>query len=227
MVAATKATMKHLNKHGDTLNYAELQCLFDKCCDLINDRPLGVHHHNGEQPGYAPITPNTLLKGARSQLPTLDLSDTSSYNKVYSNKLRQMDNLFTAWWKGFESQVFDSLATYPKWREAKRNLMIGDICVLRYDTNFGRPQFRLCEVSNVEEDEKGDVRTVEVIMRPRDTREKPLPYIVKENKPHTVSVQRLALIYSERFETIDGEELQWPCLPVPTNQNQKPGRKEC
>ena len=211
MVAAVKASVKHLHQAGNTLNYAELQCLYDRCCDRINDRPLGIHHHNGEMPGYAPITPNMLLKGSRSQLPTVDMTDLSSPNKVYSARLRHMDNLLLAWWKGFEANVFDSLATYPKWREQKDNLIPGDICLLRYDSKFGKPDFRLCEVSAVEKDEKGDVRTVEVIMRPRDSREKPLPYLVKDNKPHRVSVQRLALIYSARYEN---ESTQWPRLQV-------------
>ena len=62
------------------------------------------------------------------------------------------------------------------------------------------------------------MRTVDVIMRPRDTRERPLPYTIKENKPHTVSVQRLALLYSARYETEMGEAIQWPRLPVPNSK---------
>ena len=131
MVGALKATIKHLHQHGTTLNFAEMQALYDKCCDHINDRPLGIHHHNGEQPDYSPITPNMLLKGSRSQLPTLDLADVSSLNKAYANKLLHIDNLFTAWWKGYEAQVFDSLTVYPKWRQQKRNLISGDICLTR------------------------------------------------------------------------------------------------
>ena len=175
-------------------------------------------------PSYSPITPNSLLKGAKSQLPTVDISDISTHNKKYTKTLRHMNNLFDAWWRGFEAQVFDSLATYPKWRQPKRNLMPGDICVLRYDQNLGKPRFRLCEVSTVQKDEKGDIRTVAVLMRPRDSREKPLPYIIKENEPHVVPVQRLSLIYSKKYEDEAGESLSWPCLPIPS-QNTNRGEK--
>ena len=64
-----------------------------------------------------------------------------------------------------------------------------------------KPQFRLCQVVKTFPDEKGDVRTVDIVMRPRDIRERPMPYIIKKNKPLTVSVQRLALLYSSRYET--------------------------
>ena len=88
--------------------------------------------------------------------------------------------------------------------------------MLRYDHKLSKPEYRLCEVTDIEMDDKGDVRTVKVIMRPRDAREKKLPYVVKQNKPHIVPIQRLALIYSKRFETDEsGESLTWPCLPVP------------
>ena len=218
MVQALKASVKHIHPHGQTLNYAELQCLYDQCADVINDRPLGVHHHNGEDPDYAPVTPNSLLKGSHSQLPTLDMSDASSYSKAYANKLRHIDNIFTSWWKGFESQVFDSLTPYPKWRQHKENLVPDDVCLLRYDAKLGKPQFRLCQVVRSYPDEKGDVRTVDIVMRPRDTRERPLPYVIKENKPSTVSVQRLALLYSSRYENESGEADKWPKLPVPNSK---------
>ena len=140
MVQSLKQTVKHSHNHGDMLTFVEMQALYDKCCDAINDRPLGVHHHNGEAPGYSPITPNLLLKGARSQLPTVDLTGLSTNHSKYTKILTHMDTLFMAWWRGFEAQVFDSLAPYPKWRKPKRNLMPEDICVLRYDHKLSKPE---------------------------------------------------------------------------------------
>ena len=221
MVQALKASVKHIHPHGKTLNFAKLQCLYDRCADVINDRPLGVHHLNGETPDYTPITPNSLLKGSHSQLPTVDMSDLSTSSKAYTNKLRHIENIFSSWWRGFESQVFDSLTPYPKWRQPKENFAIDDICLLRHDVKLSKPHFRLCQVVNVYPDARGDVRTVDVVMRPRDTRERPLPYIVKENKPSTVSIQRLALLYSLRYENESehaGEAIKWPRLPVPNSK---------
>ena len=149
-------------------------------------------------------------------MPTLDLTGMSTNHSKYTKILAHMDSLFLAWWRDFEAHVFDSLVPYPKWRKSKRNLSPGDICVLRYDHKLSKPEFRLCEVTDVEEDENGDVRTVEVVMRPRDAREKKLPYIVKPNKPHRVPIQRLAVLYSQRFEADEsGESPVWPYLPVP------------
>ena len=146
---------------------------------------------------------------------TVDIADSDTYTKAYINKLRHLDNIFLSWWKGYEAQVFDSLTPYPKWRQKKENLAIGDICLLRYDVKLGKPMFRLCRITQVFPDEKGDVRTVEIELRPRDTRERPLPYIPKDNKPMVMSVQRLALLYSTRYETENGENIAWPRLPTP------------
>ena len=215
-VGALKSTLRHLHDPNTSLNFAEMQCLLDRCCDTINNRPLGVSHHNGEDPGFSPVTPNLLLKGARSQLPTVDMSQLASSNSRYTAKLRHMDNVFMKWWHEYEAQVFSSLAVYPKWSKAKANLSPGDICLLRFDSKVSKPDFRLCTVLNDHEDEHKLVRTVEVLLRPRDQRERALPYVIKDLVPHTVSIQRLVLLYSAKLEAeLVAAGDKWPLLPIP------------
>ena len=81
------------------MNFLELQCLFDQCMDVINNRPLGVCHQNNEELDYFPVTPNSLMKGSHSQLPTVDMADSSTYTKAYINKLHDIDNIYLSWWK--------------------------------------------------------------------------------------------------------------------------------
>ena len=87
-----------------------------------------------------------------------------------------------------------SLFPYNKWKEEKENLEPGDVCLLKYEKKIGKGDYRLCKVETVEKDLKGLVRTVEVLMRPRDSREKSLPYKSKQMVMMKVPVQRLVLI---------------------------------
>ena len=57
-----------------------------------------------------------------------------------------------------------------------------------------RADYRLCKVLSVEKDKKGLVRTAVVGMRPKDSREKSLPYTSKKLSELDVSVQRLVMV---------------------------------
>ena len=50
-----KSTLKHLFSGGD-LNFYEFLTLLHRAANIINDRPLGEHHHNGEEGELVPIT---------------------------------------------------------------------------------------------------------------------------------------------------------------------------
>ena len=59
---------------------------------------------------------------------------------------------------------------------------------------MGKADYRICKVVEVEKDAKDLVRTVVVAIRPRDSREKSLPYKSKRMKTMKLAVQRLVLI---------------------------------
>ena len=85
-----------------------------------------------------------------------------------------------------QSSVFS--ASYNNWKKEDPNLKIGDVCLARYEHKLGKADFRICKV------EKDLVRTVMVDMRPRDSREKSLPYKSKKMRTMKLAVQRLVLI---------------------------------
>ena len=74
------------------------------------------------------------------------------------------------------------------------NLTPGDIVLVGWEAKMGKGQYRLARVKEVEKDEKGLVRTATVEMRPRDSREKSLPYRSKVLYTMRVAIQRLVLI---------------------------------
>ena len=61
-----------------------------------------------------------------------------------------------------------------------RNFAVGDICFLITDTEVGSPGYRLCRIQQVSPDSNGQVRTVKVRLRPRDSRDLFLPHKSKD-----------------------------------------------
>ena len=194
-VAALKKTLRHM-LNGQELNFAELQCLLNMAASVINDRPLAVSHHNGEEPSYAPITPNLLLKGSRSATSLNSRHLYTDTDTKFAVRMAMVDKVYNAWWSRWFATVFDHLLPYPRWNKANVNLDVGDICLLKFNNKMDAGDYRLCRVSKVYPDAQGLVRTVDIQYRVRDPREKSLPYKSKSLLTTKVPVQRLVLLYS-------------------------------
>ena len=195
-VKALKHTMDLLMSSGaSSLNFNEFRCLLTRAADLINDRPLGVRHHRpGVEGELLPITPNLLILGrssaAKPEVPLpLDESDDQ-----YTRRAAFITELEEVWWSMWFAQVFDSLFPIPKWKVRMENLAAGDIVMVGWEAKLGKGQYRLARVKSVVTDLKGLVRTATVELRPRDSREKSLPYRSKDLMEMTVAIQRLVLI---------------------------------
>ena len=178
-VKAVKRTLKHMNYQKD-LAFHELQSLLYRVMDVINNRPLGVLPSHGAEPGYSPITPNTLLKASRTDFKELTMDRYAPDNHNHAQRQRHMDFVFAEWWQLWMKDVLTGLFPYKKWKAEQYNLREGDICYLMFDSKLGAPTYRLCKVTQVFPDSQNLVRTVEVALRPRDSREKSLPYVHKD-----------------------------------------------
>ena len=196
--------MTHFFTSGaGSLNFSEFQALLARCACIINDRPLGVRHHNKAVDEVLPITPNLLLLGRTSSGP-LDTEKFDEGNDRYTCRAKFVDEILSLWWDMWYAQVFDSLFPLPKWKEQMPNLKAGDICMLKYDRKVGKGDYRLCRVDEVHPDEKGLVRTVTVAFRPISNKDKSLPYISKALSKMKVGLSRLILICP--VENIDNNE---------------------
>ena len=125
-------------------------------------------------------------------------------------------------------QVFPSLVPYNKLRTEFCNPQVGDIVLVHYQSQVSKGDYRLTRISAVHHDPHGIVRTVTVMMRTRDKREK-----VTANPPHlkpkphielSLGTQRLAVILpmEEQVQPADQsgptEEQSLPAqLPVSTD----------
>ena len=189
-----KSSMDHMFTSGaSSLNFNEFSSLLAKCACVINERPLGVRHHNSAVNELVPLTPNLLLLGRAGSSPP-DVARLDDGDNRFKMRKNFIDEIFTLWWDMWFRQAFDSLFPLPKWKERMPNLSPGDVCLLKYERKVGKGDFRLCKVVEVHPDEKGLVRTVTVAFRPTSSKEKSLPYTSKELKEMKVGLNRLVLI---------------------------------
>ena len=150
-----------------------------------------------------------MLLGSRSHAANVDPGQSEGDTVVLTKRLRYLEQVFDDWWQLWYEQCFQSLVVRQKWKQSQRNLSVGDLCNLKYEKKYGKPEFRLCVIEEVETDRHGLVRTVKVSLKARNSKEKPLPYNVKMNTMR-VAVQRLVVVipveemeHVEVFEKVD------------------------
>ena len=93
------------------------------------------------------------------------------------------------------SLVFPLLVPCRKWQDVKKNLSVGDICLMNFP-NMKHDCYKLCRVLEVVFDGKGHVRTARVQYRRSDQRDKPEEYQEGRQFQEWVPVQRLCLLFS-------------------------------
>ena len=82
---------------------------------------------------------------------------------------------------------------------------MGDLCLLKEEGKVGVGEYRICKVIQADADTDGIVRTVTVEMRPRDKREKVLPFKPKDPVKFRTAINRLSLLQPvEKMEFIGG-----------------------
>ena len=194
MVKMLKKSLKHLQDTYE-LTLSEYEDLLFRAACVINSRPLGVRHHGGAEPDVHVITPNLMLMGSRGDNGPTDVTSYEEDNSIHTRRLRFVERMYLEWWKLWYVDVFPHLIPVAKWRTKYPNLSKGDIVLVFYPKKLGPGEYRYGRVSATKPDEKGIVRTVEVSMRPRDSREPVLPYKSKKLIQVELPVQRLVLLH--------------------------------
>lgn len=127
MIKSTKRSILHMI--GDNiLTFSELQLAFYEITNVINSRPIGVVP-NSDPDCPTPITPNDLLLGrASNEVPSGPFDTKPSITK----RFRFVQELVDDWWKKWHDLVLPSLVPSYKWTTTRRNVQVGDICLIRY-----------------------------------------------------------------------------------------------
>ena len=178
---------------AENLTIAEFRTVIVTVSSHINDRPLALKRSGSVTDGeLLPITPNSLLLGrnSRQQPSLIDAEDES----VLTKRTKFVEEVEQTWWRLWFSQCWENMFPRGKWKTPQDNLKEGDIVMKGYEANLGKRRYVLCRVLRVFPDEGGRVRTVEVGFRPKNSREKSLPYNPKDLVKERISVQRLVLL---------------------------------
>ena len=86
--------------------------------------------------------------------------------KAVRDRFLLVQAITNQFWKVWMSTYFPTLVIRQKWHVDRRNVRVGDVCLLK-DSNAYRGEWRLCEVASVSPDDRGKVRNVRVMVKPR------------------------------------------------------------
>lgn len=193
-VKMVKKTMEHLLKPG-RLSYHELQTVLTRVADICNQRPLGIQHQSGAEPGHVVLTPNSLMKQMRTDhfnLPPEQLEE--NFSDRLTKRFKFQEEVIQQWWDQWFSSVFASLIPVRKWRSVERNVRPGDVALLKFPHKVAAADYRLCRVDEVVHDpEDGLVRTVAVLVPPKKARMISYPDKSITMTRMEVPIQRLAV----------------------------------
>ena len=214
-VKVLKSTLNVTINSQEKLNFSELESVLMSAANVMNERPLTVRVF--DEHTFHPITVNQILLGrTRTTVSSQDYQAAGSPME----RLQYREEVETAWWSQFNSQVLHTLVPFTKWKKQFPNREVGDIVLVHYP-GLKKADYRLAKVSKVMPDDKGNVRTMEVLMRPRDKRtDGSRRYIHKDLEPMTVPVQRTALLMPSS-EALQQSQFGLPCQhPIMTSDKE-------
>ena len=141
--------------------FEDMEVLLARCGWIINSRPLAVRSYT--EVDWALVSPTDVLLGraarANPQPPQLASQEDISC-------LTHMETVARAFYTATIKETLQEMVPRRKWRWQQRNVQIGDVCFIAYESKFSRPWFRHCRVVKVHPDLQCTVRTVTVCFRP-------------------------------------------------------------
>ena len=187
---------------GVVLSYSELVTLLAQISHSINCRPLSLARTSGDsqqEDEFIPITPNHLLLGrSGDDAPALQFDDSCSTTV----RMAYVSQVHDAWWRLWVKQVLPTLIPIRKWKKIRRNISVGDLCLMHYSGNL-KDDYRLVKVVETYPDKKKLVRTVKIAYRKRDRREDASDYRKKPLVEEKVAVQRLSVLLSAEEQLLE------------------------
>lgn len=146
-----------LQENGTQLDDESFRTLMKEVQNIVNSRPLSVN--NMMSPGAPePLTPNHLLTMKVKVLmppPGVFLRE-----DIYSNKRwRRVQHLANEFWARWQREFLHTLQMRQKWAKPQRNLMVGDIVVVK-DDHLPRNEWKLAQVQQTLPSDDGFVRKV-------------------------------------------------------------------
>jgi hypothetical protein len=143
-------------EHGGRLDEESFRTLICEVEAVINSRPLTSVSNDPSD--LHPLTPSHLLTTKSAVI--LPPPGNFQKNDVYLHRRwRRVQYLVNLFWTRWKKEYLLTLQERNKWQQPKRNLMTGDVVILR-EENAPRNMWPLGLVVDTEPDSRGFVRTV-------------------------------------------------------------------
>lgn len=145
-----------------SLTHEILTTFLAEASAIVNSRPLVPVSTDPEDP--LPLSPSLILTHKPDN--TVDCLPTDSKDLLRS-QWRRVQHLADTFWKRWRTQYLQTLQNYRKWKQKKRNLVIGDVILLK-DNSVTRNSWPLGRVVRVFPSADGQVRKEEICVVYRD-----------------------------------------------------------
>ena len=204
MIKTTKKQLS-LSLGVQSFTKGELDTLMSNVTFIVNSRP--IMKRAGEDPlSGGPITPLHLIGGRCTlNVPTVDLDESPRLTK----RLQFIENTTNEFWQKWFQQVFHDLVPSYRWKTTYRNVMEGDIVLLK-DSNLLKREYRLARVKEAVPGDDGKVRRVKLEYKNLKSTGKDVKDAVKDlQKPFTEvvrSVQNVVVIVPADWKEEDIEK---------------------
>ena len=197
MIWSARHTLAQVLTKGELMDYHNFSAVLATVSSILNSHPLSIR--TTPDGDYLAISPKDLLLGRGGRTAknldkevavVMGMEDNDNLAQLQETQARVVDE----WRQKWLAQAFCDMVPRAKWKTTQRNVEIGDITLLRYDSKYGLDSWRLVRVTRIKTKEDGLVRTVEVKMRPCHVADAGKPYRVKQPMSIEVGVQRLAVL---------------------------------
>lgn len=146
-----------LIEFGNQLNDEALATVMAEAAAICNSRPITVDTLN-DPASLLPLNPNNLLT-LKSKL-ILPPPGVFQREDIYSRKYwRRVQYILEIFWSRWRKEYLSNLQIRNKWLNKPRNLMVGDIVIIK-DDNLPRNCWRLGKITDVKISTDGHVRSV-------------------------------------------------------------------
>ncbi len=205
MVKTVKRAFKVLE--GNVLSFTEMSTLFYRITNLVNSRPIAKFKQDIASGDITVVTPNSLLLGRGQSIPSADVS----FNPRLAPRLREVEEIVSAFWDQWIATVRPSITALKKWDTQKRNLQVGDVVVICASSKLSKT-YQLGLISKT-------------FPSPKDNLVRKVDITVKRLKP---SEKGGCPIYTGSSEVILSRSVQGLVLIVPIEEvDQTYGQTNC
>ncbi|XP_068203742.1 uncharacterized protein [Palaemon carinicauda] len=146
-----------VKEFGERLNDESLRTLLCEVESIVNSRPLTIVSDSIDD--LEPLTPNHLLIPKSYVIPPPGLFQK---DEVYMRRrwrcVQYLTNLF---WSRFRKEYLSTLQTRQKWNEPRRNLIVGDVVLVKSDIE-PRNHWPMGRVIEVYPDDTGTIRSAKI-----------------------------------------------------------------